>query len=600
MKNSFALYLLLLFPSFVFSQQQAKQYWLSPTEKSDFHQTPRYDETMEYLRKLGKGSPWIYVTTFGKTAEGRSIPLVIVSKNNSEFNAKKAQASGKAVVLIQNAIHAGEMDGKDACMMLLRDMCLFKENENILDKLVLLILPIYNLDGHERFGMYNRINQNGPDSMGWRTTSQNLNLNRDYMKADAPETQAWLKLFNEWLPDFFIDCHVTDGADFQYPITYSLNDQENVAPTVRDWIKEKFFPSVFSSMEEKKILIAPYIFLKDNNDITKGIVNPIGQPRFSTEYCVLQNRPGFLIETHMLKDYKTRVQATYELLLSMLKEISNDAGSLRLAVRTSDEEVIGEGEKADGNFHIPLQFTLTEKADSFLFHGFQFTKEKSEISGTDWVKYSNEKNDVTIPIYKTSKIVSEVTLPFAYIIPQQWKKTIDVVKDHGIELKRLTKPTEIEIESYKFTNVKWSEQPFEGRHNVSFETQPIKEKRLYPTGTLIAYTSQRNAKVLVHLLEPNAPDALVSWGFFDAIFEQKEYGEDYVLEKLARDMLDNDSNLKKEFEQKLSTDSTFAKNSYERLNFFYRRSPYWDSKKDIYPIARVNKRLTLPTEVIRK
>jgi hypothetical protein len=237
-------------------------------EKSGYKKTPRYKETMEHCRRLEQGSPWIKVTKFGTSPEGRDLPLVIVSKDKL-FDPKQAAKSDKAILLIQNGIHAGEIDGKDACLMLLRDIAITKTKASLLDHVILLVIPIYNVDGHERFGPYNRINQKGPEEMGWRVTAQNLNLNRDYLKADAPETQAWLKLFNAWLPDFFIDCHVTDGADFQYAVTYGIEQHENVAPTVRSWIREKYLP-MLSALRLDGIPVAPYIFLRDALDPLKG------------------------------------------------------------------------------------------------------------------------------------------------------------------------------------------------------------------------------------------------------------------------------------------------------------------------------------------
>jgi murein tripeptide amidase MpaA len=590
--------LIILFSATKLLSQEQKERWLTPAEVSNFQQTPRYDETMDFVRKLERASKSIHVTYLGKTPEGRNLPLLIVSKKTVEVNPNKAQLSGKAIVVIQNAIHAGEIDGKDACLMLLRDICILKEKEHLLDKIILLILPFYNLDGHERTGKYNRINQNGPNEMGWRTTSQNLNLNRDYMKADAPETKMWLKMFNDWLPDFFIDCHVTDGADYQYVITYSISDQLNVPWSVRTWISNEFLPSIKESMNQKNILMSPYIFWKDEHDIAQGITGGIAPPRFSTEYCIIQNRPGFLIETHMLKDYQSRVNATYQLLISLLEKIHSDAGKLRLAVREADEEIISAGEKADGTFSLPLEYELelNETNDSLYYFGYQYQRDKSEISNGTWIKFSKIPANVTIPFYNTVKPSVEIQLPYAYIIPKQWTNILDVLRTHNLTLNRLSRAAELEVETYKFSQPKWNERPYEGRHTVNFQTEKKVETKIFPEGSFVVLMNQRAAKVAAHLLEPQAPDALIRWGLMDAIFEQKEYGERYVLENLAREMMEKDTAVKKEFELKLASDSLFAINSYERLNFFYKKSPYWDSRKDVYPIARVPKKITLPLE----
>ncbi|MBM4165868.1 MAG: peptidase M14 [Ignavibacteria bacterium] len=589
----------IIFSTYALFSQEKKERWLTPAEISNFQETPRYAETMNFLRNMERASKSIRIMNLGKTPEGRMLPLIVVTSKTIEVNPSKAQSSGKAIVLIQNGIHAGEIDGKDACLMLLRDMCILKEKEYLLDKIILLILPFYNLDGHERVGVYNRINQNGPREMGWRTTSQNLNLNRDYMKADAPETRMWLKMFNEWLPDFFIDCHVTDGADYQYVITYAISDQMNVPWSVRNWIKNEFLSSIQTSMSQKNTLMSPYILWKEEHDVTKGLIGGVAPPRFSTEYCVLQNRPGFLIESHMLKDYQSRVNATYQLLVSLLEKIHSDAGKLRLAVREADEEIISAGETADGTFSLPLDYELemNETNDSLLYLGYQYHLEKSEVSNGTWIQFSNKPANVTIPFFNTVKPTVEIQLPYAYIIPKQWTKVIEILQAHTIRLNRLTRETELEVETYKFSQPKWNERPYEGRHTVNFKTEKISERKLFPEGSLVVLMNQRTAKVAAHLFEPQAPDALVRWGFFDAVFEQKEYGESYVLEKLAREMMEKDAALKKEFESKLASDSSFAKNSYERLNFFYKKSPYWDYRKDVYPVARIPKKIVLPLEL---
>ncbi|MEK7263818.1 MAG: M14 family metallopeptidase [Bacteroidota bacterium] len=589
------IFILFAFPVLLFSQWK-KDDFLTPFEESDYLTTPRFKETMEYFHKMAKVSKWIHLTSIGITPEGRNIPLIIVSKDSRDFNFRGAQNSGKAIILIQSGIHAGEIDGKDATMMLVRDMCITKEKDFLLDKTVLLFLPIFNLDGHERFGKFNRINQNGPVEMGWRTTSQNINLNRDYMKADTPEMRAWLKLYSAWLPDFFVDCHVTDGADYQHVLTYSMNTSELLPAPVRTWVNNFFLPSIRREMDKAGLPLSPYVFMKTDRNIYNGLTAGVAPPRFSTEYVVLQNRPGLLIETHMLKDYKSRVFGTYTLLENIIRTISANTSMLRLAVRTADEETKIMGDTANGTQNIPLTFSLNTDSthDSIFFRGYTFKEEHSDISNDTWIQYTDAPFEKNIPWYTITKPASVVSLPKYYIIPRQWRSVLDVLDAHGIAYVHLTKETAIEAERYTFTNPKWNERPYEGRHPMSFELKKETIKKIFASGSVVVPLNVRNAKVIVGLLEPSAPDALVRWGFFDAIFEQKEYGEDYVLEKLAREMLKDNSPLKKEFDEKLKSDSAFAKNSYERLNFFYQRSTYWDEQKDVYPIVRIVEKIQLP------
>jgi len=564
--------------------------WLTYYEKSGCKRTPRYSETIDYCKKLEKASSWIKVLTFGKSPEGRDLVLVVASKDKA-FTPQKAHRTGKAILLVQNGIHAGEIDGKDACLMLLRDIAITKTKEMLLNHVTLLVIPIYNVDGHERFEKYNRINQNGPEEMGFRVTAQNLNLNRDYMKADAPETQAWLKMFNEWLPDFFIDAHVTDGADYQHIVTYGIERHQNLAEPIRSWVNDKYLPMI-SNLKTNGVPVAPYVSLRDNLDPLKGLQSGVASPRLSTPYVAIQNRPALLIETHMMKDYKSRVEGTYQTIVATMELLNREYASLREAVKQTDEQTINNLER-----QIPIGFkTLDVPSGNFHYLGFKQRNEKSNISGGTRIIYTKEPFEADVPIYDSVVVSKVVEPPTAYLIPQQWQQVINRLKMHGVKIENLKEPVELDVEMYRFSNVKWQQTPYEGRHPVTYSVEKVQEKKLFPAGTKVVFLNQRTARVIINALEPEAPDAFVAWGFFDAIFEQKEYTEDYVMEPIAEEMLAKDSVLKKEFETKLISDSTFAKNPFARLNFFYQRSPWWDKNVNLYPIARLVKNVSLKLE----
>src|SRR4030095_6289658 len=306
--------------------------WLTHAERTNYRETPRYAETIEYSKRLDQASPLIKFQSFGKSGEGRELPLLIATEGGT-FTPELARHAGKAVILIQACIHAGEPDGKDAGLALLRDIAITKTQPGLLKNLVVLFIPIYNTDGHERVSPYNRINQDGPAEMGWRTTSSYQNLNRDYMKADTPETRAWLSLWNQWKPDLFIDCHVTDGADYQYNITYQHEHHAGVAPSVLAWEEKVIDKLVAPATEASGNVVSWYLEFIDNRELPKGIRDFNGSPRFSTGYTPLRNRPGILIETHMLKPYRPRVIGTYDFLRFALAEVSRDPQSLLNAVQ---------------------------------------------------------------------------------------------------------------------------------------------------------------------------------------------------------------------------------------------------------------------------
>ena len=557
--------------------------WQTPAEKTEYRFTPNYADTIAFAKKLAEASPSIEFATFGLSGQGRDLPLLIASETQT-FTPSNAKSQRKAVVLIQACIHAGEPDGKDAGFALLRDIAITKSAAGLLQSVVLLFIPIYNTDGHERSSPYNRINQTGPEEMGWRTTATYQNLNRDYMKADTPETRAWLKLWNEWQPDLFIDCHVTDGADYRCNITYHHEHHGGVDENVVAWERDVFGGKVAPATAAAGNVISWYLEFIDNRNLELGTRDFNGSPRFSTGYVPIRNRPGILIETHMIKDYKYRVVGTYDFLRAALEEVNKDPERL-LAVREVADQLTVQ-DSAEGKPY-PLSFELTDEVTSFELKAFTYQTEHSEISNDERVVFGREPQDLTVPMYDTFRITEAVIPPFAYIVPRQWQDVIDVIRAHGIQTQTLASPKRLNVESYRLTNVQWPQGPFEGRHMPRFDVEPVVEEREFPAGSLIVRVQQPLAKVVMNLLEPKAPDSFVRWGFFNAIFEEKEYGEHYVLETLAREMLAQDPSLDDEFQDRLTNDPEFSASPAERLRFFYKRSPYWDPQMNLYPVGRI-------------
>ncbi len=577
MRYFFALIGCVAFYGFAFGQQLV---WDTYYEKSGFTKTPTYDETIRYAKLLADHSDVISFQTFGVSPQGR--PLVVLVVDNEGATSIEDVQDNKAIVLLQACIHAGESDGKDAGLMLLRDIVIGDLHNDILEDVTILFVPIFNVDGHERFSEFNRINQNGPDEMGWRATSQRLNLNRDYLKADTPEMQAMIRLYQQWLPDFYIDCHVTDGADYVYPLTYGLQMHGNLSVEQSNWLKNTYLLSITEKMDEVDQQIAPYMDVVEWHNPLKGVRAYYESPRYSGGYAAVNNRPALLIETHMLKDYKTRVSATYNMLLFSLKLISNEAVELKKLNVVADQSFI---ELKPGE-----EYTLTFKDDldpsKLSYRGFEFEIEKSQLTGGNWYKYSNTPMESEIDFY--SKVPDKIIeLPEAYIIPVQWREIIDKLDLHNVKYEELSSDTTLEVNTYRFNDVNWNSRSFEGRVMVNYEVEPIQKQMTFPAGSKVVFLNQRAAQLAIHMLEPEAPDALVRWGFLNTIFEQKEYAESYVMERMAREMLANDPEMKEEFDTKMLSDSDFANNSWAILNWFYQKTPYWDEDINIYPIGRI-------------
>lgn len=565
--------------------------WQTHAERTGYRETPRYDDTIAYSRRLAAASPQVRNTGFGTSGEGRELPLIIAAAKG-EFTPTAARKSGKAIVLVQACIHAGETDGKDAGLALMRDIAITKTRANLLRNAIILFIPIYNTDGHERWSAYNRINQNGPAEMGWRANATRLNLNRDYTKADAPETRAWLRLWNEWSPDLFIDLHTTDGADFQPNVTYQYEARANVHPAIAAWMRRAVEDRIRPVTESAGHILSQYLTFRDNRDPAQGIEAFIATPRFATAYVpILRNRPALLVETHSLKENRARVLGAYEILRATLEEVNRDYAGLLQAVRTADEETRREGAAYDASRRLPVRLELTDKTEPFELKGVKFRRELSEVSGAARVIFESEPQNYTVPFFNDARAATEISMPRYYIVPPQWTEVIERLTLHGIQLTRTSAPLTIEAETYRFSDVKWAGTSFEGRVPVSYKTALLRLTRTFPRNSVIVNLDQPAARAAVHLLEPDAPDSLAAWGFFNTVFEQKEFGEDYVLEKLAREMMAGNESLRREFEERVRSDARFASSARERLRFFYDRSPYHDAELNLYPIGRLT---TLP------
>ena len=564
--------------------------WRTDYEKSGYLDTPRYPETVAYCQRLAEASPWIEYRSFGTSPQGRELPLVILDRNGN-FTPESVRASGNAVMLVLNCIHAGECDGKDASLILLREIAISKTLAALADNVTLLVIPIFNVDGHERFGPYNRLNQNGPREMGFRVTAQRYNLNRDFLKAQTPEMQAWLKLYRQWEPDFMVDNHVTDGADHQYVLTYGIETEANVAPPLRRWTLETLEPYLAEKMKEDNFLIARYFFLRNRPQVSNGLSFLPYSPRFSTGYGAAQNRIFYLVEMHALKDYQTRVNGNFHLMKHMLTLLNREKDRLLEANRQSDAY---SAKELPGRY-LPLDFQA-DPQDSTLrdFAGIEYQVEQSEISGGPRVIYGSKPQTMQVPYFDHIVATDSARIPYAYLIPPQWQFQIGKLIAHGVRVDYLSEALTREVESYRFRNISWARQPFEGQFMPTYESESLREERHYPAGSAVVIMNQHSNRLIAHLLEPDGPDSFVKWGFWNNIFERKEYGEDYMLETIARQMLRDDPALEAEFRQYLADNPSLAENRWARLYFFYARTPYWEDDVNLYPVGKLAEKTALP------
>jgi hypothetical protein len=584
---------------FVNSTSAQQLNWLTFYELSGHTETPRYAETMNFVKQLDDFSDKIQTKVFGISPQGRELVYLVYDRDGLN-DPQAIRDAGRMVLFVQACIHPGESEGKDAMLMLLRDLVVHKQNANLFQNVSLLFIPIFNADGHERFSPYGRINQNGPLEMGWRTTAQNLNLNRDHLKADAPEMQAWLRFYHQWQPEFFIDTHTSNGADYQYVITYALEAGGLMEKKLTDWQTDVYLPELEKTMEAAGFPIFPYVSFRRWHDPRSGLISGVASPIFSQGYTGIRNRPGLLVETHMLKPYHLRVESTKEIILATLKILNKQHSSLKELIRVADDLT---GSKAFRSQPYPLRFNV-DMTDSVMlpFKGVEYEILKSDLTSGDWFVYDNTKPiDFHLPMFDKSKAVVEVSLPEAYIIPVEWQDVIYRLQLHGIEMYPVQSDSELETETYRFTKVEWSRTPYEGRHRISqIQFDAETSVRLYPEGSMIIPMNQPLAPLVAYLLEPQANGSLLEWGFFNIIFEQKEYAETYVMEPLARAMLDSVPGLRAEYEAKKLSEPAFATNQRQQLNWFYSKTPWWDQQYMRYPVGRIVDETKVPQGSTRR
>lgn len=563
------------------STQAAPKDFLTVAETSSYKETGQYDESLTFYRRFAKASPFAKLVTLGKTPEGRDIVMLIVSKDKA-FTPEAAAKTGKPIVLIQNGIHAGEIAGKDATAMLLRDILITKRLASLIDGAIILAIPVFNVDGFARFSPYNRINQNGPAEAGWRATAQRLNLNRDYLKADAPEMRAWLAMYTKWLPDLLIDNHVTDGEDHQYDITYSMATGPDVAPSVAQWSREKFLPKLLAKMQADGHVVAPYGSYGGDRQGYRGTTF---EPRYSNGYAAIQNRAGLLVETHSLKSFRTRIWAHYDLMQHVLELLGSQGRALRTAVAQADRDV---ADMAGSEIRIHLDGVIGKEGVAFDYKGIGQQQQLSPLTHGFYTVYFDAPINTSTMLYDQIETTVAETSPVAYVIPRQWTVLIDLLRLHGVQTETLDRDLSMTATAIRLLDPKWAEKPFEGRHRLDFRAERHEEQRTFPAGSILVRMQQRAARVALNILEPDAPDSAVKWGLLDAIFEQKEYAAPYVLEPIAESMQQKHDELRVAYEKRLREDPTFSADSAARLRWWYERSPYREQDLQLYPVFRLS------------
>lgn len=548
------------------------------------NKTPTYDETIAYFKHIDSMCDYMQMRSYGTTDAGFPLDVLVID-GDKQFTPEAARAAGKAILLINNGIHPGEPDGIDACIQLITQYAGAGDLKSALEGLVICIIPVYNIDGALNRNSTTRVNQEGPESYGFRGNGRNYDLNRDFVKCDTRNSKSFAEIFHLWDPDIFVDTHVSNGADYQYVMTLIPTQHNKLTPPLGALLKNDMLPSLYKAMEGKGFPMCPYV-----NEVDRipdnGIAGFLDHGRYSTGFTALFNTIGFMPETHMLKPYPQRVASTLAFIEVVIDYIQQNRSAIIEARAVAKQTVI----QAD-TFN--LQWKLdTEQQESFMFNGYAAKFKKSDVSGLDRLWYDrNEPFTKPIPFFDTYTPTLSIVAPEAYIVPQAWLPVIERLQWNGVRMERLEKDTAISVESYYITGFDSVDRPWEGHYfHSNVKVRKVTETLNFMKGDYIIPLNQESNLYIVQVLEPQAPDAFFAWGMMDAVLQQKEWFSDYVFEDLAAEILQQDPQLRNMLNEAMIADPSLKNDAEGQLAFVFEHSKYKEPTHNRYPIARIVKK----------
>jgi hypothetical protein len=548
-------------------------------EKSKGLETATYSQTIQYYQDLAEGYSEISIQEIGETDSGKPLHLITLNMNGSSEDFESIRKNNR-IILINNGIHPGESDGIDASMMLYRDIVQGKIDAP--KSTVLVTIPIYNVGGSLNRNSGTRTNQNGPKEYGFRGNARNYDLNRDFIKSDTKNAKAFAKLFHLVQPDVFIDNHVSNGADYQYTLTHLFTQHTKLGGKLGDYLHNEMMPQLEQKLEAKSWDITPYVNVF-NRTPDSGFSQFMDSPRYSTGYTSLFNTLGMMVETHMLKPYKQRVEGTYELMKSMI-EITEEQGDKITELRKSQGKTWSVGKT------YPLAWSIdTTQSSTINFKGYEGEMIPSELTGAKRLKYDKSKPFTKDVVYQNYfKATDSVVIPNAYIIPQGWHTVIDLLKRNKVEFTQIEKDTTLTVESYRISDYETRKSAYEGHYaHYNTKVKTTATKLRFRQGDYIVNTDQKGMRYLLETLEPTAPDSFFNWNFFDTILQQKEGFSPYVWEDQAKQFLRANPKLQIEYNVKISYDEDFANNWYAQLDWLHKQSGNYEKAHLQYPVYRL-------------
>ena len=540
-----------------------------------------YAKAIELYKAMAAKDKRIQVNEVGMTDVGIPLHEVIVDIN-SDFNPGDARRRKKNVLFINNGIHPGEPDGIDATLWLVQDILTDPKKAALLERLVLVIIPVYNIDGALVRNSSLRASQNGPAEYGFRGNGQNLDLNRDFIKCDTKNAMSFSELYTKWDPEIFIDNHVSNGADYTYTMTMLASHPDKLGYGQAAFLRTQMLTDLYKRMDIKSFPMCPYVNVWGTTP-DKGLPGFIDSPRYASGYGSLFQSFCFVPETHMLKLYDQRVKATYAFMMSMIEYNAENYVSIKIerAKAIRDMKVAQK---------MPVAWEMDKtKNDTFNFKGYDYAYVNSEVSGLPRLKYFRDK-PVTwkVPYYGYANATTMVDVPTSYILPQAYYKVVERMKMNGVKMVKIGQDTVMKGQAYKIIRTESIKNPYEshfGHYNTQVE--PIEVTKQFLKGDYIIPTDQRAKRYIVETLEPQATDSYFNWNFFDGILNRKEGFSDYVFEDEAAELLKKDPPLRTALDKAIEADPALKTNAFGQLNFIYERSKYGEPWANVYPVVKV-------------
>jgi hypothetical protein len=562
-------------------QENNNNTFITHFEKTEGLETPEYHDVINYYKELSNVYSEISVFEMGETDAGLPLHLVVYNTDGkTQLNSIKNSTKNR--VLINNGIHPGESDGIDASMLLLRDIVQNDSLKKQYQNTIISVIPVYNIGGSLNRNSHTRANQNGPTEYGFRGNTRNYDLNRDFVKQDTKNAAAFAEIFHTLDPDIFIDNHVSNGADYQYAITHLFTQHNKLGGALGDFIETEMRPGLEQSMLQKKIPITPYVNVWGGTP-KQGWSQFYDSPRYSTGYTTLFNTFGMMVETHMLKPYKIRVEQTYELLLSMLDFAEDRSEDIKTIRKNAIDEILKKK-----TYPIAFEIHHQKEPSIIQFRGYEGKIIDSKVTNGKRLTYDTSKPySEPVNYYNEFRPTKETTIPKAYILRQGWRRVIERLNNNQISYTQFKKDTTLVVETLHVDNYKTRTSAYEGHYlhyNTSIKIDSIAVH--FSKGDLYIPVNQKGARYLMETLEPEATDSFFNWNFFDTVLQQKEGYSGYVFEDVAEQILKENTLIKDAFEAKKAASKDFAKNPRAQLNFIYKRSLHYEKAHLLLPIYK--------------